>query len=300
MKRYHKKLFLFPLVFFTLLSLFSLSPLFTHAADYTLTAPLPGMPKTVPANFNPANYIQYFFSFGLYLMSFLAVGIIALGGIMWMLAAGNPGKIDKAKEMIVGALSGLVLLLCSWLILNTIDSGLTNISAPTLEKYDIEAIPAHEGLGYGLTDQQITSSAIAQGAYANFINKYAQQNGGLPPTLVKAVILTESSGNPNAVSPEGATGLMQTMPGTFNQYKDPSLPNDPTNPESSVAAGTKYLGYLYNKYNKDLDKTLAAYNWGEGNLQRKCGGNPTGCSQLPPETQNYINKVKRTQSDLIV
>jgi len=55
-----------------------------------------------------------------------------------MLAAGNPGKIDKAKEMIVGALSGLVLLLCSYLILKTIDPTLVKIGAPTLEQNDIQ------------------------------------------------------------------------------------------------------------------------------------------------------------------
>ncbi|KKS65973.1 MAG: Lytic transglycosylase domain protein, partial [Parcubacteria group bacterium GW2011_GWC2_42_6] len=227
--------------------------------------------------------------------SFLAVGIIALGGIMWMLAAGNPGKIDKAKEMIVGALSGLVLLLCSWLILHTIDPTLGKIGAPTLEQYDIEAIPPHEGLGYGLTDPQITTSSIAQGAYADLINRYAQQNGSLPPNLVKAVILTESGGNPNAVSPAGAQGLMQLMPETANDLGV----NNSFDPEQNIAGGTKYLGQLYRRYNGNLDNTLAAYNWGMGNFERQCGGNASGCSRLPRETQNYISRVKNTQNKLI-
>jgi hypothetical protein len=115
---------------------FLISPIIS-LAEYKIEVGLPTLPKGSTIT-DPGQYIQAFFTFGLYLLSFLAVGFIALGGIMWMLAAGNPGRIDKAKEMIVGALSGLVLLLCSYLILKTIDPSLVNIKAPTLNQYDVQ------------------------------------------------------------------------------------------------------------------------------------------------------------------
>ena len=124
-------------IFLLLIIIILLAAPLISLAEYKIQIGLPTLPKDTAVK-DPGQYVQAFFSFGLYLLSFLAVGIIALGGIMWMLAAGNPGKIDKAKEMIVGALSGLVLLLCSYLILKTIDPTLVKIGAPTLEQNDIQ------------------------------------------------------------------------------------------------------------------------------------------------------------------
>ncbi len=125
------------------------------------------------------------------------------------------------------------------------------------------------------------TAASASGDYGALIQKYAAQNG-LAPSLVKAVIQTESGGNPRSVSGAGAMGLMQLMP---ENVKEAGI-SDPYDPEQNIAAGTKQLAGLLSQYHGDLDLALAGYNAGPGNV-RKYGG-------VPPftETQNYIHRVK--------
>jgi len=125
----------------------------------------------------------------------------------------------------------------------------------------------------------IASSAPSD--YEPLIQKYAAQNA-LAPSLVKAVIQTESGGNPRSVSGAGAMGLMQLMP---ENVKEAGI-SDPFDPEQNIAAGTKQLAGLLSQYHGDLDLALAGYNAGPGNV-RKYGG-------VPPftETQNYIHRVK--------
>lgn len=101
------------------------------------------------------------------------------------------------------------------------------------------------------------------------------------PALVKAVISTESSWNPLAVSHKGAVGLMQVIPGTAQRFGV----GNPWDPVQNVEAGTMYLKSLLDRYNGDLTKSLAAYNAGEHAVD-KSGG-------VPPyyETQQYVRKV---------
>jgi hypothetical protein len=105
---------------------------------------------------------------------------------------------------------------------------------------------------------------------------------GVEPALIKAVISVESNGNPEAVSPAGAQGLMQLMPKTA---ADLGVTN-PFDPVQNIRAGARYLSQLQNRYQGDRQLTLAAYNWGMGNLERKP-------EALPRETRNYIVRVEK-------
>ena len=101
------------------------------------------------------------------------------------------------------------------------------------------------------------------------------------PALVAAVIEQESRFKPRARSHVGAAGLMQLMPRTGRWMGASNL----YDPEQNVDAGVKYIKYLDKRFKGNLKYILAAYNGGEGNVQRYGG--------IPPfrETQNYVKKV---------
>lgn len=105
----------------------------------------------------------------------------------------------------------------------------------------------------------------------------------LPAGLLSSVAATESGGDPFAESKAGAKGLFQFMPGTA---KDMGLKGrDVFDPHKSADAAARYLRYLLEATGGDLEKTLASYNWGLGNVQKK------GMDNLPSETRNYVPKV---------
>ena len=102
------------------------------------------------------------------------------------------------------------------------------------------------------------------------------------PALVRAVIETESNWNPKAWSHKGAGGLMQLIPTTAQRYGA----FDVFDPQQNIDAGVKHLKWLLERYNGNLDLALAAYNAGEGAVDRVHG--------IPAyrETRNYVQKVQ--------
>jgi soluble lytic murein transglycosylase len=101
-------------------------------------------------------------------------------------------------------------------------------------------------------------------------------------------MMAESGGNPNAVSPKGARGLMQVMPGTS---RDPGFGIRPSNGTQAddVRVGREYLQKMHSRYGGDLAKMWAAYNWGPGNLDaalQQYGDN--WLAAAPAETRNYV------------
>jgi len=103
------------------------------ASAYTLEMALPGTGSTVSgadAGAFLANYLTALFKFGFYLLAFLAVAMIVYGGIMYMV----PGKTGEAKEKIWGAVIGVFFLMCSYLILQTIDPELLSLNPKVLTK----------------------------------------------------------------------------------------------------------------------------------------------------------------------
>ena len=110
----------------------------------------------------------------------------------------------------------------------------------------------------------------------------AAERHSVDPALVRAVIETESNWNPSAVSRRGAVGLMQLIPTTAQRFGV----NDLYSPQQNVDAGVKYLKTLLERYNGNLDLALAAYNAGEGAVDRAHG--------VPSfrETRDYVQRVQ--------
>jgi soluble lytic murein transglycosylase-like protein len=110
----------------------------------------------------------------------------------------------------------------------------------------------------------------------------AAERHHMDPALVRAVIETESGWNARAKSNKGALGLMQLIPTTAVRFGV----NDAFSPQQNVDAGVRYLKTLLERYNGNLDLALAAYNAGEGAVDRAHG--------VPAyrETRDYVQKVQ--------
>jgi soluble lytic murein transglycosylase-like protein len=134
--------------------------------------------------------------------------------------------------------------------------------------------------GSGSQAAAVSSTSESDDRFDSIVRQSAERNK-VDPALVKAVISTESGWNPRAISPKGAVGLMQLIPGTAQRFGV----DNRFDPAQNVEGGTMYLRSLLDRYNGDLTKSLAAYNAGEGAVDRS-GGVPQF-----PETQRYVRKV---------
>ena len=119
------------------------------------------------------------------------------------------------------------------------------------------------------------------------IRRHSSQHQ-LHPALIRAVIKAESNFDPRAVSRSGAIGLMQLMPQTAVRYGVKNR-NDPV---ANIRGGTRYLKDLLGMFDNDLVLAIAAYNAGEGAVEKHG-------RQIPPyhETQTYVRRVLKYYND---
>ena len=127
---------------------------------------------------------------------------------------------------------------------------------------------------------RITRKHPARGPIAKMVRQLAPQYG-LDANLVLAVIEVESNFNPRALSPKNAQGLMQLIPATAERFGV----NNVWDPEQNLRGGMAYLRWLMRHFKGDMSLALAAYNAGEGAVQRYGG--------IPPykETQSYVKRI---------
>ena len=142
------------------------------------------------------------------------------------------------------------------------------------------AVPPVAVRGF-VPDEVLEEVAAPPGGDLRELAGAAARRHGLDPALVVAVVSVESAFRPGAVSPKGAQGLMQLMPRTARSLGVA----DPLDPAQNLDGGARHLGQLLDLYGGDLVRALAAYNAGQGAVQRHGG--------VPPyrETQTYVRKV---------
>lgn len=120
--------------------------------------------------------------------------------------------------------------------------------------------------------------------YADHIAEAAQRFA-LPAAWIRAVLRAESAGDTRAISPKGAMGLMQIMPGTWAELRmRHRLGSDPYDPHDNIIAGAAYIRELFDRYGSP--GWIAAYNAGPGRYEASLSGRP-----LPAETRAYVATV---------
>jgi soluble lytic murein transglycosylase-like protein len=142
----------------------------------------------------------------------------------------------------------------------------------------------------GQAESTRTPGAVERSAAFSHIIDGAAAANRLEAALVRAVIVAESGGDPQAVSKRGARGLMQLMPDTARRYGV----RDIFDPEQNIRGGSRYLRDLKLRYRNDLQLVLAAYNAGPEAVDRQGG-------RIPPyrETLEYVPRVLQIYHHLL-
>ena len=129
--------------------------------------------------------------------------------------------------------------------------------------------------------QSAAATDLSESVLRSLVDSIAKDNG-VDPALVDAMVRTESNYNPLAISSKGAMGLMQLIPETGRRFGV----QDFFDPRQNIEGGVRYIKYLLNMFEGNVDLSLAAYNAGE-NLVARLGRIPPY-----PETRNYVRKIR--------
>lgn len=132
------------------------------------------------------------------------------------------------------------------------------------------------------SEVEITEPPTGKEADFADIIREASDRYQIPESLIREVIRAESAFNPKAVSHAGAQGLMQLMPATAKMLGV----DDSFDPKQNIMGGAKYLRMMLNRFDNNLSKSLAAYNWGPHRVDK-------GRTNMPEETTNYVNVILR-------
>jgi len=259
-----------------------------------------------------AEYIAGVYKYGIGVIGIVAMMAIAIGGAMWIISAGNPGRISEAKAWITNGLIGLALGLGSYVMLGMLNYDLIKFRSITV--YGIRD-PKPDSGSFSSSGGTLTGVYTGKPSFTNNVATYdsmlqaAASTYGVDCTLLKAIMMAESNGNPKATSALQAKGLMQIMPGTF---KSLNVGTDPYDPQTSINGGAKYLAQLQagacngksssNVCNvSNLKYVIAAYNGGPGANKEsvtcpgktlwECPANHTSDPNSYRQTYNYVGKV---------
>lgn len=157
--------------------------------------------------------------------------------------------------------------------------------AATFDVRDVQALPASQDrVDVPSGAIVVTSGARVPPQYAQMV-EVAAAAANISPTLLAALVWQESRWNPGAVSPKGAIGLAQLMPGTARD-----LGVDPRNPMSNLVGGARYLRQMLDRFGGNVENALAAYNAGPRRVQEARG--------IPAirETRAYVRSIVQRAS----
>jgi len=145
-------------------------------------------------------------------------------------------------------------------------------------------VPNHAGFRrvFRDTNRPATSHGVVDSGYDDYIQS-ASGRYNIDPDLIRAVIKAESDFKVSARSNKGAMGLMQLMPDTARLHNV----SDAYNPGENVEGGARHLRMLLDRYQGDLELSLAAYNAGSAAVEKHRGIPPF------PETKEYVRRVLR-------
>ncbi|HET7219789.1 MAG TPA: lytic transglycosylase domain-containing protein [Vicinamibacterales bacterium] len=150
-----------------------------------------------------------------------------------------------------------------------------------IEKILPDEVPYPEPAPPAVAPEQTEApgNLLRETPYGEIISALSEAHG-VDPLLVRALIQVESNYKPSARSRRGAMGLMQLMPSTARTYNV----RNPFDPRANIDAGIKHLKSLIDRF-AGIEKALAAYNAGEGAVERFNG--------VPPyrETRNYVSRI---------
>ncbi len=258
----------------------------SSGSPYNLETPLIGSQGTAQT---PSDYVRIFFIYALGLVGLAGLFGLVYGGLNYVVSAGSETRKTEGRQWIIGAVSGIALLLCSYLILMTINPQLISLQNPTLETI---TIPPHTGLNYSnfssLSDMNaVRSSAFFQDPVIMNALQDAAARYNVPLNIAMFVAgIEHDPGNPyGGISSKGAQGVMQLMPETARLLGV----TNPSDPVQNINGGVKYLSQLNQQFNGNWTDTLAAYNAGPARVTQYGGGN-----NIPfAETQQYLQAARQ-------
>ncbi|RJO59729.1 lytic transglycosylase domain-containing protein [Candidatus Parcubacteria bacterium] len=274
-------------------------------------------------------YIAAFYAFFVGAIAILATVMIFYGGVMWLMAGGNRGQVQNAKEQISSALIGLGIAFLAYLLLLTLSPRLVKFSSLNLKFVKpVEQVIVGAEVAFGFKGTPPSTATLTQTWVDEMKTKYDSQISGLansavPRDLIYAIIYVESGGRPDVISSAGACGIMQLLPTTAGKSCTELL-----NPQIGIQAGVNYLQTLAAQTcptqatkrdgtvvqcnpvrtscrNGDQYYMAAAYNGGQG---ANCDSRETSCPGRTwwecqvntgyQETRNYVIKVQQARDKL--
>ncbi|WP_339287678.1 lytic transglycosylase domain-containing protein [Paenibacillus sp. FSL E2-0201] len=226
-----------------------------------------------------------------------------LGQLKWISLKSATAKSSSANETErSGASASQFAAMLQALSSDTSNSGDTSFLTSLPDASSVSSLLWQQIGGTAESIESVISGEITDTKPTSYddLIQTASAKYGVPVDLIKAVIDTESSFNPNVVSSAGAKGLMQLMDGTARGLGV----SDSFDPAQNIDGGVRYLSYQLKRFDGQEKMALAAYNAGPGRVINLGVSNDQELLEkltlLPKETQSYITKIERARAQYAV